>query len=159
MQNLNEMIDNSISITRNISNSLMPNLLIDFGLINALESFIKKINTTQKITIDFKNNLNRDLKIQRNIEIIVYRILIELINNSLKHSKAENIKISFFDNKDLRIYYSDNGVGFNMQEKLKDKKGNGLFNILNRLNAINSKYQFKSETNKGVHFKFEIKNK
>jgi PAS domain S-box-containing protein len=157
LNNLDEMIDSSISITRYISNCLMPNILIDFGLIKALESFLKKIESAHKINIEFKYNLSRDLKLEKNVEIIIYRILIELINNSLKHSYAKNIRISFTNNKNVKICFSDDGIGFNLREKLNNKNGNGLLNILNRLKVIDGNYQFRSKPESGIYFKFEIK--
>ncbi|MBU8893105.1 MAG: PAS domain S-box protein [Bacteroidales bacterium] len=157
VQNLDEMIDESISITKLISNSLMPNILTNFGYISALESFINKINSTQNLHIDFiKPKVIK--KINPTHEIVIYRIIIELINNTLKHAYAEKIEISIVHNRNIKIVYTDNGIGFNLQNIMDEKKGNGLINIFNRLKSINAQYTFNSNPDIGIHFAFEISN-
>jgi len=154
-ENLNEMIDESIAITKLISNSLMPNILVDFGYIKAIESFINKINNAQNVNIVFIKP-NKKKRIDKSCEIVIYRIIIELINNTLKHAVADTIKISILYNKNINVIYSDNGIGFDIQESIDKKNGNGLINIISRLKSINAHYVFNSLPNKGMSLNIEI---
>ncbi len=154
-ENIDEMIDESIAKTKLISNILMPNILMDFGYIKALESFINKINYAQKLNIEFiKPKAVKEINSIN--EIVMYRIIIELINNSLKHSNCDKIKIAILHKKSINIKYQDNGIGFNLEDTIEEKRGNGLINILNRLKSINAQYTFNSYQGKGIEFTFEV---
>ncbi len=135
----NELIEEAISSTRTIANNLMPGTISDKGLIAALNSFCEKLNFTKTICVDFKNsNINQRYSIA--IETAIYRVIIELINNTIKHAKANNIEISLEEkNNFLLLKYHDDGIGFNINEILNKKQGLGLNNVLNRAKSINGK--------------------
>ncbi len=150
----NDLIDEAISSTRAIANNLMPNVLNDYGLVKGIESFVKKINLTEKIEVVFKSNFER--RLSPNVEIILYRTMLELIHNTIKHAKATKIFINLHvENNLLKIKYIDNGVGFDVN-KPANKKGNGIRNITNRMKSINAKINFLSEKNKGLEVNIEI---
>ncbi|MCD4664151.1 MAG: PAS domain S-box protein [Bacteroidales bacterium] len=153
---LNEMVDTAIVNTKTISYNLMPAVLSDYGLIKAVEDFCKKINKLNDVKILFKSK--SDFKfVDKTNEVIIYRIIIELINNTLKHAKASNIIIHLnkYINK-LHLEYIDDGIGFNLNKSLKKNQGFGLNNIINRLDSINGIFSFKSKKNQGINIKFEI---
>lgn len=156
-KNLEEMIDESIAKTKLISNSLMPNILMDFGYIKALESFIKKGKITQNIQFEFIKPTTL-LPLSSTIEVVLYRVLIELINNTLKHAMAKKIKIIITYNKSVKIEYFDDGIGFDFDRILAEQKGNGLINITNRLKSINADYNFNNHQKNGIYFKIKINN-
>lgn len=156
VKNIEGMINESIIKTREISNSLMPHVLMDFGIKKALESYIEKINHTNEIIIKFASDIET-IKNQT-IEIIIYRIIFELINNTLKHANAKTIGLSLNKNQDnLVIIYNDDGKGFNIDSEIDRNNGQGLKNIINRLKTINAKYTFKSANNNGMKFTIEVK--
>lgn len=154
MDQLSLLVKEAISSAREISNALSPHLLNNHGLYAALKPIIDQL--TEFITVSYKSNIE-DIRFSTNIEIIYYRIIRELINNTLKHSKATliDIKLSYNHNI-LKLSYSDNGVGFEYSVKSakKDKDGIGLFNIVSRIKTING--QFSIETEKGKGFKFDL---
>jgi signal transduction histidine kinase len=85
------------------------------------------------------------------VELALYRICLELINNSLKHAKATTVKIVISGNERyLNFNYYDNGIGFNADETLSvNNKGLGLSNIISRIKSINGQYRIKSQQGEG----------
>lgn len=153
---MKETVNEAIKRTREISNNLMPSILFDYGLAYAIESFVEKIAVTKQITIHFKKE-NLLKRYSRTIEIVVYRIAIELINNSLKHSKAENIYLFLYGSPNsIGLEYSDDGIGFSLEKTLENNKGMGLHNILNRLQSVKGSYTFDNNLKKGFQIKIRI---
>ncbi len=148
LQQMISLVNEAIQTVRSISTDLSPHVLNQYGLEAALESLIQKIE--KLIEIDFQSNLKEE-RLPSNIEIIYYRIIKELINNTLKHAGASRIKIGLqrYDNT-LYLYYSDNGKGFDFQKTIDSKeKGIGLTNIMSRIKAINGKFSVSGGIGKG----------
>jgi len=152
-----ELLDDSIRSTREIANNLTPNLLNDYGLNEALMVYVNKINKTGAVHIqlDIAKNMQRPMP---HIEAVFYRILCELINNTLKHASASKIKIVITERQNhLIIEYRDNGSGFNVQNVLNSKsKGLGLSNVVSRIKSINGSYNFHSEEGQFFEAAFEV---
>ena len=92
------------------------------------------------------------------IEAALYRALIECINNTIKHAGACNILITLNDaGSHLQLRYTDDGIGFNMQEALSLKKGLGLYNLQNRIETIGGKITMTSGQGKGVDYQIVVK--
>jgi signal transduction histidine kinase len=155
--NNRELIDESITLVRNISKDLVPQTLENFGMVHAIEEFFHKLEKHTGIKFDFKyENFNDDKRFLSSIELSLFRIIQELSNNAIKHSLATIIKlyVGLHDNK-LYFSFTDNGIGFDLEQKLNDKNnGLGLRNIESRLSVIDTEYKVTTETNKGT--KFEI---
>jgi len=150
----NELLDEAVSNIRTISDNLMPTVITDYGLIKATESLVQKINLLNKININF-NYSNFKTKLDINIEMVLYRIIEELINNTLKHATASNINISLsLSSFKLFLDYEDDGVGLIVTEELlNSKSGMGIKNIISRAKTINSMYRFSEKT---PHFRFNL---
>ncbi len=150
------LIKEAITSVREISNALSPHVLNNYGLVAALKNTMDGFSDYMKV--DFKCNLEKT-RLSLTIESVYYRIIKELINNTLKHSGANSIKIELLLEKDvLRLYYLDNGKGFDVDEIIKEKgRGIGLFNILSRVKTINGIYKFLG--GKGEGFGFELATK
>lgn len=150
-----EILEEALTTVKEISNKLSPHLLINYGLVSAIQSFLDKLGETLPIQIKFDNQLDRRLGSE--IEAAIYRALIECVNNTIKHSWAKTITISLMDMDDqLKIHYRDDGIGFNLQETLSAKKGLGLFNLQNRIQNIGGKISLFSETGKGVEYQISV---
>ena len=145
LQTVNELIDEAIGTTRHIANNILPGSIRDNGLWPAIESFCRKLQQTGTMNCVLENKTTKRLRM--NVESNVYRILIELINNTIKHARAGEIKIRMWsvDNK-VHISYSDNGIGFSSQQS----EGMGLINIKNRSAALNGQYEIRGDD--GMHF-------
>lgn len=148
------ILDNSLDTIRNISFDLMPKALEHGGLIQAINEFVKRLSHIAEIEYNFPK-----IKISLNSEsqINLFRIIQEFVNNSMKHANRSKIKIHLIRRKKyLILSVTDYGKGFNMSEK---KDGNGLFNIKNRLQALNAEYNFGSNINEGTYLKLLIEDK
>ncbi|MDZ7741675.1 MAG: PAS domain S-box protein [Bacteroidota bacterium] len=146
-----ELIDEAVSNTRNISNNITPNIITNYGLVRSLDSFVGKVNKTQQFDIKFKA-IGMEGKFDETIELIMYRIITELINNTIKHASAKNVLIvlELLNNK-LILTYRDNGIGFNPREVLESEKaGMGLKNIISRISSINGHISINENTDKGT---------
>ena len=133
----------------------MPRVIHQYGWVKALEAFCEKVSKKSSIKIDLDAS---DLpeRMDQNLELIFFRITSELINNTLKHAKAQNISIIFrkADNK-MFLRFTDDGVGFDVEQIMhSDKAGMGLKNIISRVKSIDGIYNF--ESGKGNGFKIEI---
>lgn len=142
-------VDDSIKSIRKISYNLSSHLLQNTGLINALKTHVDRINQGNIFNVTFTHNFYRDFRLSANIEIVVYRVLLELINNSITHSGGNQINIGLLLKENyFYINFSDNGRGFDIDRTLADNsKGIGLKNILSRLNSINGLLHFHTPKN------------
>lgn len=150
LRQTNELINEAISGTRAISNNLSPHLILDFGLVKAVESFCKKVNLAQKTKINFESSLG-EKRFDQTIEIVLYRVITELINNTLKHANAAKIEIylEIIDGT-LQLTYLDDGIGFDTEKALaSDTSGMGLKNMVSRLRSINGNYRIHSRPGAG----------
>jgi PAS domain S-box-containing protein len=153
-----ESIDEIIRNIKEISNNISPRVLNHFGIIPAINTLVKKVSDSH-VAITINSNIE-GIRFSENMEINIFRIYTELINNSLKHSKATHLTISLTkDDNNLIAIYSDNGIGFDFNKKYALGKGSGLYNIANRVNSLYGKYEFMTAINNGLKFKatFEIK--
>jgi PAS domain S-box-containing protein len=151
-------VDDSIKSIRRISYNLSSHLLQNMGLINALQTHADRINITDSLKVTFVHNFQPEQRLASNIEIVIYRVVLELINNSVRHSQGTKISINLTLNNDhLTVDYSDNGIGFDIDRMLHDNtKGIGLKNILSRVRSIKGLLNF--ETQKaGFNISIDIK--
>jgi PAS domain S-box-containing protein len=157
LKQTNELINEAISDTRAVSNNLSPHLIMDFGLVKAVEAFCKKVNLAQKTRILFENSLG-DVRFDQTLEIVLYRVITELINNTLKHARASKIEISLeiIDDK-LQLTYLDDGIGFDKNKVMEAGGGGmGLKNIGSRLRSVNGNYRLHSRPGAGMLVVVEI---
>ncbi len=153
----NELIDDAVNSTRTISNNLMPTVIHSYGLVKAVHAFCDKVNKTKQINIKFETELLVD-RLEQNLELILFRIISELINNTLKHAEAKHVDILLVQYDDrLTLYFKDDGVGFVVDDIIQsENKGMGLKNIISRVKSINGNYHFLSRPGEGFTIKIEI---
>lgn len=152
---MEEIVKDTISAVREISNNLSPHVLNNYGLKVALNAIIEA--KRKFVKIDFKENMG-DERLPNNIEVIIYRLIKELMNNTLKHAKADliDIEISIHD-RILKVEYNDNGVGFDSDKVLfQNKSGIGLLNIIYRMNSLGADYKLFSEPGRGFRFEMRL---
>ncbi|MDL2282897.1 histidine kinase [Odoribacter sp. OttesenSCG-928-G04] len=148
-QNLKQSIDDAITCVRDISANISPHILNNFGLKEAIASIIKKLTSTKTVDIDFVTNIN-EKRFSYNTEVIMYRVVCELINNTLKHSEATEVSVSLqLREHVLYMNYMDNGIGFDVSRETT-QYGMGLDNMQNRLRSGNGDIVVISERGKGM---------
>ena len=147
--NLKQAVDEAITSVREISANISPHILNNFGLKDATESFIRKLRPAEGISINFKTNIDNRRFIY-NVEVIMYRVICELINNTLRHANASKISIDLQLQGDvLYLEYEDNGMGFDVKQAESDG-GMGLSNMQYRLNSGNGDIKISSESGRGM---------
>ncbi|MCO4294795.1 sensor histidine kinase [Solitalea sp. MAHUQ-68] len=160
VQKAGNYIDDIMQNIRQISNNLMPNTLVRKGLHAAIEEFVSKSDNQNNIKINYSCD-TPDLGIEKETEINIFRIIQEIINNTIKHSGATQLVIKLNkESKQLILQTSDNGKGFDF-EAMKNKDvssagGLGLKNMESRVEVLGGHLFHKSEPYKGVAFIFEI---
>lgn len=148
IDNTTYVIDEAIRSLREISNNLSPHVLNNFGLARGIQNFIDKSCTVHSTKIVFKTNLSVE-RFDSNIETILYRVVCELINNSLKHSGCTRISVSLsLSGDELRLHFEDDGRGFSPRDMLGC--GMGLSNINSRIASLNGSFDIESSQGEGM---------
>lgn len=146
------IIDKMMTDVRHISHNLSPTALTYYGLAFAIDEQCTIINQSGKLKITYSNNAQLLLdKLSLPVATAFYRVLEELLNNTIKHAHANAATLNFkADGAMLIVEYADNGVG--MDDK-SVKKGIGLNNIESRLSVINADYEITTSVGAGFNIK------
>ncbi len=151
-----EITNNILSLTnkvlessRRIAHDLLPPIIDKFGLHAGIKELSEELNKTGKVTVSYINEL--ELKsIDINKHLHLFRILQELINNSMRHGNADQIKLTLKNKAEKNYFiYEDNGVGFDLDDEIA-QKGLGMKNIESRVAYIGGDYTLQSEKGKGI---------
>lgn len=154
INNTTYVIDEAIRSLREISNNLSPHALNDFGLARGVQNFIDKSAAMHDVKIRFTTNLRTE-RYDTDVEVIFYRVICELINNSLKHAACSTINLSLSQNgAELVLDYSDNGRGFNPQAMMDC--GMGLSNIASRINSLGGLFDISGQKGKGMRASIRV---
>jgi len=149
------MIDTAMKELRRVAQNMMPEALAKFGLEEALKDYCASSSTSSFKVIfqSFGNNL----QIDNALEIIIYRIIQELVNNASKHSNATQVMVQLVKGDDwITLSVEDNGKGFNTDD-LKDSQGAGWSNIKSRVEYLKGNIDLKSQEGTGTSVNIEVK--
>jgi two-component system NarL family sensor kinase len=150
-----KLLDTAVDEVRTISRNLQPGSLHDLGLVSAIKDLINRFEGDGYPEIDFQY-YEMPEKMDKMISLLVYRIIQELLNNSLKHAQAKEILIQInTEDNELVIQYEDDGVGFD-QNNLK-RKGMGLENIKSRVNYMHGSLIMDSKQDEGMSVLIRIR--
>ncbi len=150
-----DMIDTSIKELRRVAHNMMPEMLTKFGLDEALKEYCNAINTTRLLTVKYQS-VGMESRIANAAEIIVYRIVQELLNNTMKHASATEVFVQLVRQENrLNIVVEDNGKGFDTSI-LKDGKGAGLVSIQSRVDYLKGQLDIHSSAGKGTLVNIEL---
>ena len=153
--NIIELTKKALDNSRRIAHDLLPPVLEKFGLDAGIQELCLEISTAKSVNIDYINNTNFDFA-DNDKHLHVFRILQELINNSIRHGKAKNILILFWnENNQTKCKYTDDGIGFDIAN-IENKKGLGMKNIESRINFLKGNFDITSSLNKGIEFRFNF---
>ncbi len=157
LNNLEVIANESIKSLKDISDNISPHVIDNFGLAKALRNFIQKINSSKTIYINFNEKL-QEPRLEHNIEIVLYRVICELINNTINHANAQKIDINLkCDGSIVYVDYKDDGQGFEVDNLFKPKeKGMGFYNIFSRINSLKGNIDTISAPGKGTEVKIKI---
>ena len=156
--NADQAISLAIKSIREISYNLSPNILKSFGVSRAISNFVNRLKLITTTRIVYETNV-RDERFSPDIEVIIYRVMCELLNNTMKHAQASHAKVVMMLNKDkdiLTVDYEDNGKGFDPEA---ETEGMGLSNITSRVLSARGEIIINSAPSEGmkVFLKLKIK--
>lgn len=152
-----DMIDTSIKELRRVAHNMMPEMLTKFGLDEAVKEYCNSINAAKLLMVKYQS-LGMDNRLDKSTEILVYRIIQELLNNTLKHSGATESFIQIIkEGNRLNVVVEDNGKGFDTAS-LEKNKGAGWTNIRSRVEYLKGQLDIHSEPGKGtlVNIEFNV---
>jgi len=150
------LIDHIVSTVRNISHSLSPPGLELFGLEYTLHELCDNFNTAGQLHLVFTNEAGpRVDALPKDAALALYRVVQELLSNTVKHANAQNVSITFSHNDNqLALSYTDDGKGMTLGQIKKMGMGMGMQNIEGRLRMIQA--QFEVQTSPGNGFRMII---
>ncbi|MFY9153806.1 MAG: sensor histidine kinase [Prolixibacteraceae bacterium] len=147
-QKIEKMIDHVGSEVRSISHQMIPKELEQFGLVPAVEGMLSLNLDKSTLKYEFEHSGFND-RIGNHIELVLFRVLQELVSNVLKHSKATFLNVQLVKVKThVILNVTDNGVGFNVGSH--EKSGIGLLNIASRIDGINGHLHYESAPGSGT---------
>lgn len=155
IQKTSRILTDAINDVRTLSHQMMPNMLIKNSLGNALRDLIEK-TASPKLSINLQiEGLDSDL--DQNIQVTLYRIIQECINNTLKHANASKIDILLFrEAQQITAQIADNGKGFDPATIREKMDGMGLQSIQTRINFLKGKMTIKSTAETGTRITITI---
>ena len=159
---LDDISTNIINLTyktlensRRLAHDLLPPVLEKFGLDAGIKELCLEFNSNKKALVQYENSIEFDTKDSKK-HLHIFRILQELLNNSLRHGKATEITITFRKVANINTcVYIDNGIGFESTD-LENKKGLGMKNIESRISYIDGFMTLESKPNEGMKMVFNF---
>ena len=151
-----DMLDSSIKEMRRVAHNMMPEALVKFGLETALKDFCNDINQSGALQINYQSIGMENAKVEQTTAVTIYRIVQELINNTMKHASAKTaiVQLSKVGNE-ISVTVEDDGNGFN-PVILQGTKGIGWSNIQSRVEYLKGKLDVQSEPGKGTSVHIEL---
>ncbi|MEZ0609294.1 sensor histidine kinase [Fibrella sp. WM1] len=142
------VIDSTIDNVRRISNDLLPQGLDELGLTYALEGLCESVMALADVNVEL--TVVPDLNLPTRANLIVYRLVQELLNNALKHADATDIRLSLLREADMLVLrYADDGKGFNFEQAYQQRSF-GLKNIETRAQMLDGLVAFDTSPGEGL---------
>ena len=151
-----QILENTHAEIRHIAHNLLPITLEQEGLVKATEQFVNELNDTGILKISLTSDVQETLNISIQKQLMLFRIIQELINNTIKHSQAQTAAVHFHKSHDhLLIEISDDGIGF---AKKIPKESQGLYSIQQRIESVLGQFKLENGANDiGVKVSLKIK--
>jgi len=142
------IIRDVIDSIKDISNDMSPHVLVNFGLSAAVQNISELFSKT--LAIHVQTNIG-SMRFPETVESVFYRIIKELINNTVKHAEAKNIYISLDYSEPVIIcHYRDDGIGYDLQKLTNPNlKGMGISNIKSRIHSLGGDYEILTSPGNG----------
>lgn len=150
LQQILDITTGTLESSRKIAHDLLPPILDKFGLKPALQELFEEY--TKNTDIDIESNIEELSRLSKTNQLHIFRVIQELINNSIRHGKANELVIYMEQNATgFILRYQDNGKGFIVKD-VKQKPGIGLQNIKSRVKILNGELKVDSTPNSGSQF-------
>lgn len=157
-KNTLDYIEDAARELRKTAHNIMPETILQGGLMAALNSYMQKIKQIPDLNITYLS-YGDTVRLKHDIELTIYRIVQELLQNTLKHSRATYVilQVNWMDNM-LSVTIEDNGIGCFTEETENPSKGLGLDNTRSRVELLNGHFDIVSKKNIGttIYLEFEL---
>lgn len=148
------ILERSHADIRHIAHNLLPTVLDKEGLIQATKHFISEINEAKLVNFSVIDNNSKAEEQSKQLQLMLFRIIQELVNNIIKHSQAQNAEIIFNKfHKNLQIEIIDDGIGYD--DKI-NQEHQGLYSIAQRLKAVGGSFIISKKNKSGTQVKVEL---
>ncbi|MCF8366832.1 MAG: hypothetical protein K9H16_13675, partial [Bacteroidales bacterium] len=153
--NATNLLEMAASEVRKITHNLMPGLLSKYGFFEAVDDLVDQVNEAG--TIEAKLIVDgEEFRFPETKEFMLYRMVQEMINNTIKHAQATKLEIQVVITEHrLNLQYYDDGIGFDVNEKINNKSI-GLTSLNSRANYLGGNLILESGPAKGTKYKLEI---
>lgn len=157
--NMKQQLDEVLTSVRRISHDLMPVVLEKMGLVPAFEAMRRTLAATGHIELFLHYN-QKNIRLPAQHELLLYRMVQELLNNTLKHARASQVNINLdFGAATTLLKYKDNGIGFNMdamREEQQQSGGLGIMSLQSRTALLDGSIHIHSEPGTGTTAEISI---
>jgi two-component system, NarL family, sensor kinase len=154
LEKSSKQIDGIIQRFREISYDLLPNTLVRKGFIKATHEYISKLKILHPLQIEFTSP---DFSLKPEQEVNLYRVVQEIMQNTIKHARATVLKINIIaKDKSIFLQTKDDGIGFNYSEKSLEAKGVGLLSLQSRAQLLGGQLVVHTQPGNGTTFEIEI---
>ena len=151
---VDSLIDDSCNELRRVAHNMMPDALIKFGLVNALEDLAGKLEADGKLSINIQG-IGMNYRLERSTEIAIYRIIQELLSNVIKHAGASEVLVQLAQHgHQLNIIVEDDGSG--IAHGRKKVNGMGLKNVESRVSYLNGRIEYDSSDKSGTTVTIDV---
>jgi signal transduction histidine kinase len=148
-------IDETITNLRQISHNLLPNALERKGLIEATREFIQQVSEQQPLSIELRTK--GDIHVPQEKAIHIFRIIQEIVQNTLKHAKARQLQISLSQDEDLLLLViREDGAGFDVKKAKTTSTGLGMKSLEIRTDIMHGSLAIESSPGHGTHYLIKI---
>ena len=153
------LLGKAIKDLRDLSHNLQSNRIHNIGIIESIRQLLSSLEKTGRFKTSFTTSDNFHI-LDNNTDVILYRMIQEIVNNIIKHAAANSISVNIDCEDEISIIsISDNGIGFDTTLLKEERPGIGLQNIINRAKMINTTVDVKSSPGNGTTITLYIKPK
>jgi len=155
LKKANKLLKEAGKEVRHISHNMMPGVLSKFGLKEAIEDLFEVVEEAGDVKVDLDLTCGEE-RLAENMEIMIFRVIQEMLNNTIKHAKASRISLYITrGDEEILIDYKDDGIGFD-EDKLPFGKNLGVSGIRSRIEYLGGKLELQSEKEKGTKYSISI---
>ncbi len=156
---LEDLAEQTIENLRRLTRALRPIYLEDLGLVAALQMLARERSGVKSLQIDFRQ-AGRERRLPREVELVLYRIAQEALNNVIRHSKATHAELEVsYEDEEIHVGVKDNGVGFTVPPNPTDFAPSGHFGLLGmreRAELIGARLQVESQVRRGTELSVRL---
>jgi signal transduction histidine kinase len=158
LKELEDLAERTVENLRRLTRALRPIYLEDLGLVTALEMLARETNQLNQLVVDFQQS-GQERRLSREIELALYRIAQEGLNNIIRHAKAKHATLSIRFDKEVSLEVTDDGIGFTVPKSPTDFAHSGHFGLLGireRADLIGGKLEVHSDPERGTRLSVRL---